>query len=148
MHRFVRISGNTCFAIFHSAMAEKHLFTKRMKNETTAIICIAAKRLRRLSRGNIAFYMFLPAKIDHAPVSTWWSGSHNNGARARALRSLRARETGYAKQMKRSRSDASRKFDMKSELYRREQRALYKSLFGGRRPSFRTLNLFIGEHTE
>lgn len=68
MHRFVRISGNACFAIFHSAMAEKHLFTKRMKNETTAIICIAAKRPGCLSRGNIAFYMFLPAKIDHAPV--------------------------------------------------------------------------------
>jgi len=68
VHRFVRISGNACFAIFHSTVAEKHLFTKRMKNETAAIICIAAKRPGRLSRGNITFYMFLPAKIDHALV--------------------------------------------------------------------------------
>jgi hypothetical protein len=68
VHRFVRISGNACFAIFHSVV-EKHLFTKRMKNETAPLYVSQRNAyVRGVCYGNIAFYMFLPVKIDHAHV--------------------------------------------------------------------------------
>lgn len=61
MHRFVRISDNVCFAIFHSVVAEKHLFTKRMKNEIAPLyVCTyrdEARYVRSVCHGNIAFYM-------------------------------------------------------------------------------------------
>jgi len=93
--------------------------------------------VRGVCHDNIAFYMFLPAKIDRAPVSTWWSKSHNNGARCDLWR---AREIGYARQMKRPR----RIMKIRCEKLTLSSEAMSVQVFllnwEGQCPSFLTLN--------